>query len=93
MSQVRALTDLLPDETRTYRGDSWVSTFLVLLSVVTTIRSIIHIARHDGEQRALLALTLMSRADRIWWRSLLSRDWCSYCWQASPGLRSVLTED
>ena len=58
MSQVRALTDLLPDETRTYRGDSWVSTFLVLLSVVTTIRSIIHIARHDGGAASIAGIDI-----------------------------------
>ena len=45
---MRAINGILPDDARTYRGDRWVPRFLVLLSVIMTARSVIHIARHDG---------------------------------------------
>lgn len=45
---MRNLSAILPDDTHTYRGDRCVSLFIVLLTIVGTIRSLIHIARHDG---------------------------------------------
>ena len=46
--KVRVIGGLFPGDARTYRGDSWVPRFLVLFSVITTARSVIHIGRHDG---------------------------------------------
>ena len=55
---MRVFSAILPDDARTYRGDSWISIFLVLLSVVTTIRSIIHIARHDGGAASIAGIDI-----------------------------------
>ena len=52
------LSAILPDDTRTYRGDRWVSLFIVLLTVVGTIRSLIHIARHDGGAASIAGLDI-----------------------------------
>ena len=55
---MRDIHSILPEDTGTYRGDPWVPTFLVLLSVVATARSVIHIARHDGGAASIAGIDI-----------------------------------
>lgn len=53
---MRQMNGLLPSDVCTYRGDHWVSLFIVLLTIVGTVRSLIHIARHDGGAASIAGL-------------------------------------
>ena len=55
---MRVLSAVLPDDAQTYRGDRWVLLFIVLLTTVGTIRSLIHIARHDGGAASIAGLDI-----------------------------------
>ncbi len=55
---MRTLSGILPDDTLTYQGDRWVSTFIVLLSVVATVRSLIHIFREDGGASSIAGIDI-----------------------------------
>ncbi len=55
---MRNLSAILPDDAQTYRGDRWVSFFVVLLSIVGTIRSLIHIVRYDGGAASIAGIDI-----------------------------------
>ncbi|MCY3923629.1 MAG: hypothetical protein OXG27_14715 [Chloroflexi bacterium] len=55
---MRSFSGLLPDDVHTYRGDRWVSIFIVFLSVVATVRSVIHIARPDGGAASIAGIDI-----------------------------------
>lgn len=55
---MRQMNGLLPSDVCTYRGDRWVLFFIVLLTIVGTIRSLIHIARHDGGAGSIAGLDI-----------------------------------
>ncbi|MDE2892901.1 MAG: hypothetical protein OXN86_10410 [Chloroflexota bacterium] len=55
---MRQLSAILPEDACTYRGDRWVSIFIVLLTIVATLRSVIHIARHDGGAASIAGIDI-----------------------------------
>lgn len=55
---MRQLSAILPEDACIYRGDRWVTIFVVLLSIVATVRSVIHIARHDGGAASIAGIDI-----------------------------------
>ena len=55
---MRAITALLPDDTKTYRGDPWVTKFYLLLALVITFRSLVHVFRRDGGAASIAGIDL-----------------------------------
>ena len=55
---MRQVSAVMPDDTQTYRGDRWVAHFMVLLTVVGTARSLIHVARRDGGAASIAGLDI-----------------------------------
>ncbi len=55
---MRCLTCLLPEDTRTYRGDPWVTKFYVFLCLVFTFRSCVHVFRKDGGAASIAGIDL-----------------------------------
>ncbi|MDE2966085.1 MAG: hypothetical protein OXS30_01175 [Chloroflexota bacterium] len=55
---MRSLTGLLPVDTSTYRGDPWVTKFQLLLCLVITFRSMVHVFRKDGGANSIAGIDL-----------------------------------
>ena len=55
---MRRLSAILPEDALTYRGDRWVTIFVGLLSFVASVRSVIHIARHDGGAASIAGIDI-----------------------------------
>ena len=55
---MRSLTDVLPHDVNTYRGDSWVYGLTVVLTLVGTLRSLIHIFRDDGGAASIAGIDI-----------------------------------
>ena len=90
---MRRISGVLPEDVLNYNGDGWVGKFTLFLTVVITIRSAIHIARHDGGAATIAGIDINVEGGQNLVAILLSGDWCSCCWLASRGSRSFVTED
>ena len=55
---MRQLSAILPDDTKTYRGDPWVTRFYVFLTLVITFRSCVHVFRNDGGAASIAGIDL-----------------------------------
>lgn len=55
---MRSPNGLLPRDTYTYRGDPWVTRFYLLLSIVITFRSLVHVFRKDGGANSIAGIDL-----------------------------------
>lgn len=55
---MRQLSAILPDDTKTYQGDPWVTKFYVFLCLVVTLRSCVHVFRKDGGAASIAGIDL-----------------------------------
>ena len=55
---MRQLSAILPDDTKTYRGDPWVTRFYLFLTLVITFRSCVHVFRRDGGAASIAGIDL-----------------------------------
>lgn len=55
---MRVLSEILPDDTHTYRGDLWVTRFYIFISLVITFRSLVHVFRKDGGANSIAGIDL-----------------------------------
>ncbi len=55
---MRSLGGLLPDDPFAYQGDRWIPAFTLLLTIVMTARSVIHIARRDGGAASIAGIDI-----------------------------------
>ena len=55
---MRVLSEILPEDTRAYSGDAWVMRFFLLLSIVMTFRSLVHVFREDGGAQSIAGIDL-----------------------------------
>ncbi len=55
---MRQLSAILPDDTKTYRGDPWVTRFYLFLTLVITFRSCVHVFRKDGGAASIAGIDL-----------------------------------
>ena len=55
---MRDLSAILPDDTKTYRGETWVTRFYLFLTLVVTFRSCVHVFRKDGGAASIAGIDL-----------------------------------
>lgn len=55
---MRAFSAIVPDDTDTYRGEAWVTKFYLFLSLVMTVRSLVHVVRNDGGANSIAGIDL-----------------------------------
>ncbi len=55
---MRDISAILPDDTKTYRGDPWVTRFCLFLTLVITFRSWVHVFRKDGGAASIAGIDL-----------------------------------
>ena len=61
---MRYIPAVLPDDARTYRGDAWVSNFTVVLSLIITFRSLVHLFRDDGGAATIAGIDINVEGDQ-----------------------------
>ena len=55
---MRDLRGVLPEDASRYRGEGWVPYSAALVSVIITVRSVIHVARADGGASSIAGIDL-----------------------------------